>query len=120
MALPNRFAIGAPLSRIAMLGVLSQRNHEHFPNGKHKANLIYAGEMLFGPPPSIFRLEIDGEPVPNRIFGDRLCWSGDSRYLATEEWMTTDYPAGLSHGCCSSIREEASFHIQKNRKGFAR
>jgi hypothetical protein len=88
------------------------------PNGKHKANLIYAGEMRFGPP--YFRLEIDGEPVPNRIFGDRLCWSGDSRYLATEEWLTTDYQAGpITRVLLIDLEKKQASTFREIEKGFA-
>jgi hypothetical protein len=90
------------------------------PNGKHQANLIYAGEMRFGPP--YFRLEIDGEPVPNRIFGNRLCWSGDSRCLATGERLTTDfqYQAGpITRVLLIDLEEKRASAFRKIGKGFA-
>ena len=62
------------------------------PDQRHKAQLNYEGEVRFGPP--YFRLEVDGKELQNRIFGDELCWSEDSRYLAAQEWLTLDYQQG--------------------------
>jgi len=62
------------------------------PDQKHKAQLNLEGGVRFGPP--FFRLEIDGKELRGRIFGEPLCWSDDSRYLAAQEWLTTDYQKG--------------------------
>lgn len=62
------------------------------PDQKHKAQLNLEGEIRFGPP--FFKLVIDGIELSGRIFGAPLCWSDDSRYLAAQEWLTTDYQKG--------------------------
>jgi len=62
------------------------------PNGRHKARLYYKGEIRFGP--AYFRLELDGKILSFRLFGEILCWSPDSRYLAAQEWLTTDEQVG--------------------------
>lgn len=41
------------------------------PNGKHKAQLNYVGEIRFGP--AYFRLELDGKILPGRLFGEAVC-----------------------------------------------
>ena len=62
------------------------------PDGRYKAVLEYEGEVRFGP--SYCRLELNGKPLSGRIFGEVLCWSDDSRYLALQEWLSTDYGKG--------------------------
>ncbi|WP_167882674.1 hypothetical protein [Leptospira licerasiae] len=62
------------------------------PNKKHKYELIYDGEIRFGPP--YYSLKINGKLVKNRIFGEDAKWSNDSRYLAVQEWLTIDYAEG--------------------------
>ena len=62
------------------------------PDGRHKVRLFYKGEIRFGP--SFFRLELDGKTLFGRVFGETFCWSDDSKYLAIQEWLTTDYQDG--------------------------
>ncbi len=62
------------------------------PDKKHKADLIYQGEIRFGP--TYYTLEIDNTILKNKTFGDKLCFSNDSKYLAIQEWLTTDYVKG--------------------------
>lgn len=62
------------------------------PDEKHVAELIYAGEIRFGP--AYFYLVLDSRKVKRRIFGDKLTWADDSRYLALQEWLTTEEKIG--------------------------
>jgi hypothetical protein len=62
------------------------------PDKIHQAKFIYESEIRFGP--AYFRLEINGIQISGKLFGDKLFWSPDSKYLAVEEWMTTDYQKG--------------------------
>ena len=62
------------------------------PDRKHVAVLSYISEIRYGPP--YFSLSVDGVSFGVRIFGDVHLWSGDSRFFAVQEWMTTDYQAG--------------------------
>ena len=57
------------------------------PNGSHKANLLYMGEIRFGPP--YYSLLVDELSFKNRVFGRSCLWSPDSRFFAVQEWETT-------------------------------
>lgn len=63
------------------------------PDGKHSVNLHFVGQIQdWGP--KYFQLSINAEPLPLHIFGDEVVWSPDSRFLAAEEWLTTEYTDG--------------------------
>ncbi|MDH4099980.1 MAG: hypothetical protein OEV28_05340 [Nitrospirota bacterium] len=62
------------------------------PDGIHTADLDYAGEIPFGP--AYYSLIVDGTKIKDRIFGDRVTWSDNSRYLAAEEWLSTSSKEG--------------------------
>lgn len=62
------------------------------PDKCHQAELVYQSDIRFGP--AYYSLKIDDRLLANRIFGNCLCWSSDSKYLATQEWLTTDYAVG--------------------------
>ena len=62
------------------------------PNSAHSAELLYKGEIRFGP--EYYELSIDGSLLRGKIFGSPLTWSQDSRYLAAQEWLTTDEGTG--------------------------
>ncbi len=62
------------------------------PSGRYLINFVSAGEIKFGP--VYFKLEIDGQVLKGRFFGDVAVWSSDSRYLAVQEWLTTDVQSG--------------------------
>ena len=62
------------------------------PNSNHEANLIYEFEIRYGP--AYFKAELDGVLIPNKIFGEKLFWSLDSKLLALEEWLTIDDQKG--------------------------
>jgi hypothetical protein len=57
-----------------------------------EAELIYAGEIPFGP--QYFTLRIDEKTFGQRIFGWGLLWSPDSTMIALTEWHTADRSEG--------------------------
>lgn len=88
------------------------------PNGTRRADLLLAGEIRFGP--AFYRLSIGGRAVPHRIFGAPLCWSADARFLAAQEWLTTDY--GTGPVTCAVLIDVAAWTIARQEvvvKGFA-
>jgi len=62
------------------------------PNGSHKANLLYMGEIRFGP--AYYSLTIGELSFMNRVFGRSCLWSPDSRFCAVQEWETTSEGKG--------------------------
>lgn len=62
------------------------------PDGRHEAELIYAGEVRFGP--QYFNLRIDDRSFGSRLFGWGLLWSPDSTILVLTEWHTSDESTG--------------------------
>lgn len=81
------------------------------PNGLHNAELNYQGEIRFGP--EYYTLSLDSVSVKGMTFGGELQWSEDSRYLAAEEWLSTDFGTGpvtravifdLEQGCFSTLK----------------
>ena len=62
------------------------------PEKSHGFDLIFEGEIRFGP--EYYRLKLDGNLIPNRIFGFEFKWHPESKYLALQEWLTTDYKKG--------------------------
>lgn len=62
------------------------------PNGKHEAELIYDGEMSFGP--EYFILRVDSRSFGDRTFGQGALWSPDSSILVVTEWHTLDRGSG--------------------------
>jgi hypothetical protein len=62
------------------------------PDGLHEAELIYAGEIPFGP--EYFNLLIDGRSFGSRLFGHGLLWSPDSTIVVLTEWHTSDREKG--------------------------
>jgi len=62
------------------------------PDGRHRAELVREGEVPWGP--EYYRLRLDGVELPKRLFGDCLTWHEGSRYLAAQEWLTSDPAAG--------------------------
>jgi len=62
------------------------------PDGLHDAELIFAGEVPFGP--QYFNLRIDGRSFDSRIFGGGVLWSPDSKIVMLTEWHTSDRERG--------------------------
>ncbi|PVZ69523.1 hypothetical protein [Pelagibaculum spongiae] len=88
------------------------------PDEKHIAELKYKSEIRFGP--AYFTLTIDDAKIKNRIFGHKLQWSDDSRYLAAEEWLTTDSQEGpIIRVTLFDISFKRISEFQKIEKGFA-
>lgn len=87
------------------------------PNGRFAAKLDPVGEIRFGPP--YFSLKLLGVHFGERVFGDSLLFSPDSRYLAIQEWLTTDEATGpytqLLLIDCTLLQESA---VSQARKGF--
>lgn len=82
------------LRRVVQEVLCCRPGHAAFasPNGKHSISLTPLGEIRFGPP--YFQVSVDGVVLRDRVFGDKVAWSEDSRYVALEEWLTTDYEKG--------------------------
>jgi hypothetical protein len=62
------------------------------PDGRHEAELSYAGEIPFGP--AYFTLRINSRTFANRTFGHGALWSPDSSILVVTEWHTIDRERG--------------------------
>jgi hypothetical protein len=62
------------------------------PDGSHAVHIEFEGEIRFGP--TYFSISVDGRSLRPRIFGNAILWSPDSRFVALQEWMTTDYNLG--------------------------
>ncbi|MFH6997232.1 hypothetical protein ACHRVZ_04810 [Flavobacterium sp. FlaQc-57] len=62
------------------------------PEKKHAFDFIFEGEIRFGPP--YFQIKLDGLILKNKIFGFEFKWHPESKYLALQEWLTTDYQKG--------------------------
>lgn len=62
------------------------------PGGKHCFDFIFEGEIRFGP--AYYNIKLDGEIIPNRTFGFEFKWHPEAKYLALQEWLTTDYKEG--------------------------
>ena len=69
-----------------------------------KYNLDIAGEIRFGP--QYYELEIQGNKITKYSYGFNRAELEDGRYLAIEEWLTTDYRKG-------PITRVAIFDLQK-------
>ncbi|MDY6842758.1 MAG: hypothetical protein SVW57_01515 [Thermodesulfobacteriota bacterium] len=89
------------------------------PNNKNHARLILEGEIRFGP--AYFKLELNGLRIPDKLFGDKLFWSHDSIYLATEEWLTTDYQKGpITRLLLFNFQTMKQSGFKRIEKGFVR
>ena len=58
--------------------------------------------------------------MPNRTFGQPFQWSSNSRFLATQEWLTTHH--GLGPITCAAIIDVDGWKIARLnvlQKGFA-
>ncbi|GMW01702.1 MAG: hypothetical protein AMXMBFR84_28390 [Candidatus Hydrogenedentota bacterium] len=62
------------------------------PDGARKAALAIAGEIRFGP--AYYCLTLGNTRFVGRIFGSGAVWSGDSRFLAVQEWHSVDEAEG--------------------------
>ncbi|MBB6325501.1 hypothetical protein FHS59_001116 [Algoriphagus iocasae] len=62
------------------------------PNGLHKIELYYIGEIKFGP--TYYSFSINGNEIKNKIVGRFFRWDPKSKYLAIQEWLTIEYQDG--------------------------
>lgn len=62
------------------------------PGNVHGIDFIFNGEIRFGP--TYYKVKLDGKIIENRIFGFEFKWHPESKYLALQEWLTTDYQKG--------------------------
>jgi hypothetical protein len=62
------------------------------PAKNHGFDFIFQGEIRYGP--SYYNIVLDGILIPNRIFGFEFMWDSTSKFLALQEWLTTDYRKG--------------------------
>jgi hypothetical protein len=91
---------------------------EASPDGRHEAHLVYEADVRWGPP--YYRLRLDGQPLAGRHFGRPLRWSPDSRYLAAQEWLTTDYEKGpITRAVLFDITRQRWAALPATHKGFA-
>jgi hypothetical protein len=78
---------------------------------------VYEDDIRWGPP--YYRLRLDGRLLANRIFGRPLRWSPDSRYLATQEWLTTDEAKGpITRAVVFDVLERRWAALPATHEGF--
>ena len=89
------------------------------PDKKHKAILKYISEIRFGP--AYYSLLINNKEIKDRIFGGRILFSKNSVYLATEEWLTTDYAKGpITRVFLFDVVNQKVSEFKVIEKGFTR
>ena len=87
------------------------------PGGKHGFNFIFLGEIRFGP--EYHRLQLDGDIIPDRIFGFEFKWHPESKYLALQEWLTTDFKKGpITALTLVDLSSKKFARISKAKNGF--
>ncbi|NRA69265.1 MAG: hypothetical protein HRU19_32645 [Pseudobacteriovorax sp.] len=88
-------------------------------NKKYKVFFIDAGEIRFGP--IYYKLELNDAELPNRIFGYDHRFSYDSKYLALQEWLTTDYQKGpITRVLLIDLPGEKFSEFEKVAKGWVK
>ena len=93
-----------------MRGVMSEST-------KRPVVLIGEGDIRYGP--SYYRLEILGKIVPDSIFGENYSLLDDGKYVATEEWLTTDYVEGpATRVTIFDLENNLKCSLEKVEKGF--
>ena len=89
------------------------------PGKKHGIDFLFEGEIRFGP--TYYRVQLDGEEISDRIFGFEFKWHPESKYLALQEWLTTDYQLGpITTLTLVELESRKSARISKADKGFIR
>ncbi|WP_431121212.1 hypothetical protein [Flagellimonas flava] len=89
------------------------------PDKTHSFDFVFAGEIRFGP--EYFQLKLDEYLVPKRIFGFEFLWHPDSKYLALQEWLTTDYRKGpVTTLTLVDIEVRKFARISKAEQGFVK
>ena len=93
------------------------------PVGAHNAQFLYAGEIRFGPP--FYLVKLDGLLLSRRIFGKRYfgaacLWSTDSRYLVLSEWRSLSEARGPdTQVVVIDIFDRRECVLDRMRAGFA-
>jgi hypothetical protein len=79
--------------------------------------LHYEGEIRFGP--AYYSLEISGIKVPNFVYGFTRSELDNGRYLAIEEWLTTDYQKGpITRVAIFDFKKKVVSRLRIVEKGF--
>ena len=87
------------------------------PDSKQSVHFEYEGEIPFGPP--YFTLALTGHRIANRSFGDEAVWSGDSRYVAVQEWLSTSKATGPQTALlCIDTTERKQCRVSTASHGF--
>ena len=87
------------------------------PGKIHGFDFIFEGEIRFGP--TYYKLKLDGKLIKNRIFGFEFKWHPESKYLALQEWLTTDYEKGpITALTIVDLKSRMFAKISKAEKGF--
>jgi len=87
------------------------------PGKIHGFDFIFEGEIRFGP--TYYKVKLDGEMIKNRIFGFEFKWHPESKYLALQEWLTTDYQKGpITALTIIDLKTRKFAKISKAEKGF--
>ncbi|WP_181309096.1 hypothetical protein [Rufibacter sp. XAAS-G3-1] len=87
------------------------------PDGKHKIELLLAGEIRFGP--EYYSVALNGQTIIEKIFGRPYKWDSESKYLALQEWLTTDYQKGpITALLVIDLKENKLAQLSIAEKGF--
>jgi len=87
------------------------------PDGQHKIELFFAGEIRFGP--EYYTVAVNGKKIKEKIFGRPYKWDSESKYLAFQEWLTTDYQKGpITALLVMNLKENKISRLSIAEKGF--
>ena len=96
---------------------MSTTESDKSPDGQYSIEFEVAGEIRFGP--EYYRLTIDGQKVAEQIFGQPYIWDAESKYLALQEWLTTDEQKGpLTALLVMDLRNRRIARVSQADKGF--
>lgn len=86
---------------------------------KHGIDLIFEGEIRFGPP--YYKIKLNGKLIENKIFGFEFKWHPNSTFLALQEWLTTDHQKGpITALTLIDLESVKLARISRANKGFIR
>lgn len=87
------------------------------PDKIHSFDFIAEGEVRFGP--DYYKIRLNGQLISDRIFGFTFKWHPDSKYLALQEWLSTEYRKGPVTGLTIVNVEKFRFAtVAKANGGF--
>ncbi|RZM80372.1 hypothetical protein C3B51_12500 [Pseudoalteromonas rubra] len=79
--------------------------------------LKYLSEIKFGP--AYYLLTVADKKVPNFVYGFTRSELQDGRYLAIEEWLTTDYQKGpITRVAIFDLENKLVTRLATVKKGF--